>query len=327
MAANDGDTIVTSRRGPRRSEDRLRRLLVMLPWLMERGEAPVAEMAARFELTEAELIGDLELAALCGLPPFIDEMIDVFIDEGVVFAGLPRLFTKPLRLTAPEAFSLLSAARAAMQLPGADPDGSLARALAKLAGVLGDDGVVVDVPQPPAAVDLAAAVTDSARMSVRYWSARRDEATEREITPRSIFLDRGDWYVIADDSRSGELRTFRVDRFEAWTRTGDIDPPAVGASAVTPPSGDHWFVDSDVPSVVLRLAPQAHWAAERYPVREETEDGDAVIVRMAVASEHWLRTLLLRLGPHAEVLEPAEWQDLGAEAARQLLERYETTVS
>ncbi|MGZ4737929.1 MAG: helix-turn-helix transcriptional regulator [Ilumatobacteraceae bacterium] len=316
-----------SRRGPRRSEDRLRRMLVMLPWLMERGEVPVTEMAARFELTEAELIGDLELAALCGLPPFIDEMIDVFIDEGVVFAGVPRLFTKPLRLTAPEGFALLSSGRAAMQLPGADPDGSLARALDKLAGVLGDDGVVVDVPQPPATADLAAAVNDNARLSVRYWSAGRDEATQRDITPRSIFLDRGDWYVIADDSRSGERRTFRIDRFEAWSRTGEIDPPAPGSAAVTPPSGDQWFADSDVPSVVLRLAPQARWAAERYPVREERDEGDALVVRMAVASEKWLRTLLLRLGPYAEVLEPAEWHDLGAEAARQLLDRYETTAS
>ena len=319
---------MTARRGPRRSAERLRRLLVMLPWLMERGEVPVAEMAARFELTEAELVGDLELAALCGLPPFIDEMIDVFIDEGIVFAGLPRLFTKPLRLTAPEGFALLTSARAAMQLPGADPDGSLARALAKLAGVLGDDGVVVDVPQPPATADLAAAVNDNARLRVRYWSANRDEATDRDITPRSIFLDRGHWYVIADDSRSGESRTFRIDRFEQWERTGEIDAVPRGAAPVVPPSGDRWFVDSDVPSVVLRLAPAARWAAERYPLREEQEEQDGVIVvRMAVANERWLRTLLLRLGPNASVLEPQEWHDLGADSARQLLERYEATVS
>jgi len=298
----------------------------MLPWLMERGEVPVAEMAARFELTEAELVGDLELAALCGLPPFIDEMIDVFIDEGVVFAGLPRFFIKPLRLTAPEGFALLTSGRAAMQLPGADPDGSLARALDKLAGVLGEDGVVVDVPQPPATADLAAAVNDNARLSVRYWSANRDESTEREITPRSIFLDRGHWYVIADDGRSGESRTFRIDRFEHWERTGEIDAPAPGSAVVVPPSGDEWFADGDVPSVLLRLAPQARWVAERYPLREERDETAGFsVVRMAVVNEQWLRTLLLRLGPHAAVLEPAEWHDLGAESAQHLLDLYEVT--
>jgi proteasome accessory factor C len=334
VAASDGEPLVSTRRGPRRSAERLRRLLVMLPWLMERGEVPVAEMAARFELTEAELIGDLELAALCGLPPFIDEMIDVFMDEGVVFAGVPRLFTKPLRLTAPEGFALLSSGRAAMQLPGADPDGSLARALDKLAGVLGDDGVVVDVPQPPATADLAAAVREDAQLRVRYWSANRDEATERVITPRSIFLDRGHWYVIADDGRSGESRTFRIDRFEEWERTGVIDPQDVDAATAVPPSGDRWFVDGDVPSVVLRLAAPARWAAERYPLREEHPEeteadvkSGAIVVRMAVASEQWLRTLLLRLGPHAVVLEPVEWHDLGADAAQQLLECYETPDS
>ena len=43
------------RRGPRPAGERLSRLLVMLPWLMERGEVPVAE---RFEV----FVGPLELA-------------------------------------------------------------------------------------------------------------------------------------------------------------------------------------------------------------------------------------------------------------------------
>lgn len=315
-----------SRRGPRGSAERLRRLLVMLPWLMERKDVPVDEMAAQFHITAAELVGDLELAAVCGLPPFIDEMVDVWIDEGVVHAGVPRLFTKPLRITAPEGFALLAAGRAAMELPGADADGSLGRALAKLATVLGDDGVVVDEPQPPATQELMAAVDDNARLAVRYWSAIRDELTERTITPRSIFLDRGNWYVIADDGRSGESRTFRIDRFEHWERTGEIDPPNPGAK-LPAAGGDEWFSDSDVPTVVMRLGTPARWVAERYPIRDSWEEGGSLVVRMAVASEQWLRTLLLRLGPHAEVIEPVEWGRLGADAAASVLAVYEATGS
>ena len=102
---------MNARRGPRSTGDRVRRMLVMLPWLMERGEVSVAEAAARFELSEQEVVRDLELASMCGLPPFLDEMVDVFIDEGMIFTGVPRLFTRPLRLTAPEGFALLAAAR------------------------------------------------------------------------------------------------------------------------------------------------------------------------------------------------------------------------
>jgi proteasome accessory factor C len=93
---------------------RLRRLLVMLPWLMERGSATLTEMAQRFQISEKELITDLEQAAMCGLPPFVDEFIDLFIDDGVVTVGVPRFFTRPLRLTSPEGFALLMAGRAAL---------------------------------------------------------------------------------------------------------------------------------------------------------------------------------------------------------------------
>ena len=53
----------------------------MLPWLMERGQASLAEMAERFQISEAELVRDLEQAAMCGLPPFLDEVIDLYIDD------------------------------------------------------------------------------------------------------------------------------------------------------------------------------------------------------------------------------------------------------
>ena len=76
-------------RSPRNAEERLQRLLVMLPWLMEVGEVPLADVARRFDMTEADVQKNLELVAMCGLPPFVDEMIDVFVDEGIVFVGVP----------------------------------------------------------------------------------------------------------------------------------------------------------------------------------------------------------------------------------------------
>ena len=117
----------------RTAEERLQRLLVMLPWLMEVGEAPLAEVARRFDMTEADVEKNLELVAMCGLPPFVDEMIDVFVDEGIVYVGVPRLFTRPLRLTvAGGVRAARASARAAMELPGADRAGPLGRGLGKL---------------------------------------------------------------------------------------------------------------------------------------------------------------------------------------------------
>ena len=202
----------------------------MLPWIMERGEVAVSEVAERFHLTEAEVVADLERVAMCGVPPYgPDDLVDLFVDDGHVVAGPARFFNRPLRLTAPEAFALLASARTAQQLPGADPAGALARALDKLAAVVGHDAVTVDLSRPVALDEINAAVEERRQLRIEYWSAASDEASERVVDPIAVFADRGNWYVVADDHRSGEERTFRVDRIVAVAPTGvvrDGRPPS-----------------------------------------------------------------------------------------------------
>lgn len=319
--------------GPRNAEERLARLLVMLPWLMEVGEVPLADVAARYDLSEAEVQKDLELVAMCGLPPFVDEMIDVFVDDGLVFVGVPRLFTRPLRLTAPEGFSLLASARAAMELPGADPDGPLGRGLLKLARALSDAGldaadrsvddtagVAIDLHRPPATDAIADAAVIGAELAVTYFSPARDTTSQRLIVPRHVFVDAGNWYVVADDDRSGERRTFRIDRIDDLAATGRTDR---SDEIIETPGA--FFDDEDLPLATLRLAPQAQWILDRYPVRRRTPMTDPagwVEAELPVASERWLARLLIRLGADAVVVSPAD-ADAGAAAlASAILARY-----
>lgn len=307
----------------RPAEVRLARLLVMLPWLMERGEVPLSEAAARFDLSEEELVKDLELVAMCGVPPFVDELVDVFIDEGVIWVGVPRLFTRPLRLNSVEAFELLAAGRTAMQLPGADPDGPLGRGLRKVARALGEDdtGVVrIELARPVNADQIAAAAEAGERLNIEYWSASSDETTQRSVVPRQVFSDRGEWYVSADDDRSGEIRTFRIDRIGTIEATGEIVSPS---DRPLPTPGD-WFADGSIPRVTVRLAPSAQWIVERFPVDDVgAPDSDGwVTARLPVASERWLGRTLVRLGADAEVTEPLEMSDIGRAAARRVLDQY-----
>lgn len=134
-----------------------------------------------------------------------------------------------------------------------------------------------------------------------------------------MFLEGGYWYVIADDQLSGEERTFRIDRIEHCRLTGVVDP----RREVEVPHGDSWFADDELPAALLRVPAGGGWVAERYPTRLVQADGDGWLIEVTVASERWLRDLLLRLGSEAEVVRPAEWVGLGAAAASELLRRYE----
>jgi proteasome accessory factor C len=328
--------------GPRNAEARLRSLLVMLPWLMEAGEVPLADVANRFGLTEAEVTKDLELVAMCGLPPYVDEMIDVFVDDGMVLVGVPRLFTRPLRLTAPEAFALLVSARAVMELPGVDDEGPLARGLVKVAAALndaglaapGDDttGVALDFDRPPLTDELVEAPAAGAELALQHHSPSRAASTERVIVPRHVFADAGNWYVVADDDVSGERRTFRIDRITSIEATGNLH--AIDPDAAPPES---FFADTDLTKVTLRLAPAAQWIVDRYPIesteqvsapktasrRTTTGESTAIDVVVPVASEWWLDRLLVRLGPDAEVLDPESAEAGAAALAARILAGYD----
>ncbi len=315
----------------RTSEQRLSRLLVMLPWLMERESVPLAEVAERFGLSEAEVTEDLELASLCGLPPYADELIDLFIDDGVVFMGVPRVFTRPLQLTSVEAFELLVAVRAALRLPGVDRDGALVRGLNKLAAALGEPGIIdedvtIEIEQPPAVDDLLEAVRRVEVVGMEYWSPSNDETALRRVVPRQVFTDRGRWYVTGIDTGLGAsidaIRTFRIDRIISLERTGEfVDPPDEEL-----PAPGEWFGDPALTRARLRLPASLLWMVEKYPVDEidHLDGGDVVEVVLAVTSEHWLARLMVRLGPSAEVIEPERWCDLRRSAAEVILQRYDS---
>ncbi|WP_279488158.1 YafY family protein [Actinomadura sp. 6K520] len=58
---------------------------------------------------------------------------------------------------------------------------------------------------------LAAATRERRRVRLRYRS-RQGEASERDLDPHGLVFHSGRWYVTGHDHRSGETRTFRVDR-------------------------------------------------------------------------------------------------------------------
>ncbi|MFM7891559.1 MAG: hypothetical protein ACKO8V_06650, partial [Actinomycetota bacterium] len=99
-AASTTRTRATKRRGPRSASERVAGLLLILPWLMKRKRVRLPEVARQFRMSEEDLVADLQMAAVCGVPPYTpDALVDVFVDDGWVIAEIPTLFSRPLRLT------------------------------------------------------------------------------------------------------------------------------------------------------------------------------------------------------------------------------------
>lgn len=304
---------MTGRRGPRSASDRIAGLITMLPWLMQRETVTVADMARQFDMSEDDLVADIEMAAMCGLPPYTPfELTEMYIDDGVIHVGLNKHLERRLRLTASEAFGLALLARAALELPDYTSSKLLKSALGKLSREIGDDVVTVDVEDVPYLETVADAARTGERLRIRYWTPASNSESERVVTVRRVFSDRGHWYVAADDDKSGEHRFFRVDRIRAADGTGEI-VDVVGPAPDIP----EWFADAATGTeVVVELEPAASWVAETYPCRSVEDLGGGRVRAVLVAgTEHWIARLLLRAGSAAKVVSPPEWVDLGARTA------------
>jgi proteasome accessory factor C len=304
--------------------ERLGRLLAVVPWVAAHDGPTVAEVGRRFGVEEKTLLEDLNLLFMCGVYPFTpDVLIDVDVSEGRVWIRMADYFRRPLRLSPQEGLALVSAGSALLSVPGADPDGALATALAKVQNVLGvgpGDGVDIELAQvtPGVLQTVRQAVDHHEKLELDYYSFGRDGHSRRVVQPWRLFNANGQWYLAAWCERAVDQRLFRVDRISrAELLAEGFDRPAGAAGGPT----DVYHPAPEDPVVVLDLERAAHWIAEQYPNEGVEVRPDSVLrVRLRASQPAWLARVLLRGGPDVRVVEGDA--SAGVDAAARLLDRY-----
>lgn len=302
------------------AEDEIRRILAMIPWIIANPGRPRSEIAARFGLTDREAEKALSRINIVGTPPFSPGDYVEALDDGEdgVEITLGDAFRRPLRFHPSEALHVLAAGRALLAVPGAQPDGPLASALAKLEHSLGAPAPDVTIDDEVALTDVQLAVRDGERIEIEYV-AGDGEATTRTVDPARVFYRDGEWYLAAFCHRAGDDRMFRVDRIAAVRPTGERFDP-VDVSALDTP----FRPGPSTQRVTLRIPARAQWVVESVPTESVADGPDGTLdVVLAVADASWLERLLLRIGPDATVLGPDEWVGCTARAATRVLARYE----
>ena len=309
--------------------DRLPRLLLLVPYLLAHPGIRLDEAAGDFGVSVAELRRDLELLWVCGLPGYgPGDLIDLsWTDDDTVTVTHDAGIRRPLRLSTDEALALIVALRTLAEVPGLGGD-AIDRALAKLedaagAAAAGSSRVAVRVEAQEATLAGVRRALDGHRaLALTYYTAGRDETTERVVDPTRLLLVEGRGYLEAWCRRAEGTRLFRLDRIDALTVLDEPSEPPADArridvrGGVFQPSADHELV-------VLRLRPAARWVADFYPTESVVEQADGdLVAQVRAADRSWVRRLMLGLGEAAEVVAPAELADDVRRAAREALRAY-----
>jgi proteasome accessory factor C len=312
------------------SADRLGRLLNLVPYLQARPGVSVAEAAGDLGVTDRQLREDLELLWMCGLPGYgPGDLIDMAFDGDRVTLTYDAGIDRPLRLTPDEALALVVALRLLAETPGMGHRDAVARALAKIehaAGDLGGAPVAVRLPGNDDRLEAFRGAVERRRaLRITYYTAARDESSERVVDPMRVLVVGGRAYLEAWCRRAKAVRLFRVDRIDAST---ELDEPALVPPQARPVDvRDGLFRPTpDLPLVTLRVGRGVRWITEHYPCEEVVKGpGEHWTVSLRASDLAWARRLVLGLGPEVTVVGPPELAEAVGAEARAALAAYGAT--
>ena len=319
---------MSERRGGRLSR-RLQRILVMLPYVIAHPGVTVDELADKFGANRRDLVRDLEMLWLCGLPSYgPGDLIEVGLEGDRVFVDMADYFRSPLRLTSSEALALYAGGAAISSLPEMEGADALQRALDKLGRALNlraGPSAGIEVRLEAGSLEhletLQRALAAHRSVEIEYLSASHGELTERVVEPWALIAALGHWYLVGLDHRSSEERMFRTDRIkrvaitdEAAAIPSDFDPDAYAGA----------FSGRGTAALTLEISPAtAAWFEDYYPVTsaEDLPDGWRRVSLLA-GGERWAATLIARLGEGARNVDPPEMLAAARDLAAAIAGRY-----
>jgi proteasome accessory factor C len=318
------------------AKEQVSRLLTLVPYLHSRGEVRLEDAARALGVPADQLLRDLRVLLMCGLPGgYPDDLIDVDLDaleepdgDGVIRVSNADYLSRPLRLSPTEASALIVALRALRASSTDDTREVVDRALGKLETAVAEGAATQQIYPGESVDELAAlraelvdAATRQRQLRLRYYVPSRDEESDRVVDPRGVVSANGFDYLDAWCHSAEAPRLFRLDRIHEATV---LDSPVPTDPESPRDLSDGLFLTSqDTVPVVLLLAPAARWVPDYYPVeRVRRRRGGAIEVTMRVADPRWLERLLLRLAPHARVVDPPELAATLSETAAATLRWY-----
>ncbi|HET8878741.1 MAG TPA: WYL domain-containing protein [Arthrobacter sp.] len=315
----------------RTSEDQLKRMLQLIPFLVHHQGLHISEVADRFGITRKELEEDLQILICSGLPEgYPDDLLDIRWDDDHVYIIQDLDINRPVRFSVDEACALLTGLEALNGLPGIAEGGALESVTIKLMAAAGEEGLKAAALSGPEVTPADSAVLATAREAISagnqlrlsYLAPQRDAVSERDIDPLRLYSLDSTWYLEAYCHSARGMRNFRLDRIQSLAPNGKT------ASASGPPADGFpvklFTPNDDDAVVVLELTPRgAGLADEYYAERTAPLANGNLLAEIRFGSPEWLPMLVARHGGDVRVLQPSGLASATAGWLRAALDRYE----
>lgn len=303
--------------------ERLIRLIRIITLIQAQPGILARELAEKCETTERTIYRDLEHLSASGIP-----FTNHGYGKGYSFIGNFSLY--PLNWTEQEAvsFSLLPSLLQQVKDP-LPPDilsayekviatsykekAIQAELLQQMAQVIQLGAQVSSSNQHTFLSQIVDAILRNKTIDITYHTQSRNERTERLIDPYTIVPREFRFYVLAYDHQSGEMRTFRLSRFqhiEITDRTFEKNEFNLRAYLK-----NTWSIErgADTIRFKIRFSPNvARYVKEEelfvQPTITDLADG-SIVFEVTLNHDREFLQWLYQYGTEAEILEPQHYRD------------------
>ncbi|MCK7641387.1 WYL domain-containing protein [Corynebacterium sp. CCM 8835] len=293
------------------------RMLNLLPYFEAHPGRSIMEAAGDLGYAPQQIMDDLNRLWCCGLPGMgPGDLVDLDHSYPSVRVTNSQGMDRPLRLTPTEAGALLLALESLENVGGLTDRDAVVSAAAKLRSIVPDstaavvDSVVTDSfrsATSPVLETIREALDNRTILNFGYYSAASDTTTRRRAVPARVFTREGNTYLSAWDTSAGKHRTFRVDRMDGVSATGETGDPRLGELNFD--SEDPFSFTAVSCHADVRIRGDAVWLADYVPLKldPEVEPVDGFHpARMPVSSRDWFVRFILGQGGRVLVDGPAE---------------------
>ena len=176
--------------------------------------------------------------------------------------------------------------------------------------------------------DVLGALIGRQRLHISYHVRRKDDVSERDISPQRLTQYRNSWYLDAWCHSAEGLRSFALERISGQVLL-DEDAKEVSSKVLAGHFDSAYGIFSGPANhtAILRFTPEmSRWIAEEqwHPDQKGFYDDEgAWTLELPFSSARELVMDILRYGPEVEVVSPDSLREAVAESARQAVAIYE----
>ena len=277
--------------------DRLSRLLLELPWLIQNKNTSIDTFCTQFNISRDEAIKDLSLLTYVGPGRFGGELVDIQYDDDNISVIDSQGFDRPLKLNNIEAVLLLLGVKNLGEM--SKDKHELIDVETKLTKLIESDVANENRHKEYSLKrDLVKeAISNGNQLRIHYVDSSLKLTTERLITPVEITGLDAKEYLTAIDTNSNQRKSFRIDRIVKV-----VEIPMKSSQTEQP------RIEAVVEKIILRTK---SWNASNILDMNIpfSISGDEMIIEMNLLDSDYLLEIILRLDRNIQITCSNETKD------------------